>query len=156
MHLVKEECMANTSRSDVTLGRTWVARSVAVGAAVLAAVAGWVILEEVAGLDLRTPAFGESPAGQDITVAAVAVTAAVGSLAAWGLLALLERRTTRSQRNWLALVLTGFLISLMGPLSGTGITAGQRGALVLLHILTAAISIPLLYRSASLRERTDG
>jgi hypothetical protein len=78
----------------------------------------------------------------------VTVTSGVASLAAWGLLALLERLTAHPRTLWTAIAVLALLISLGGPLSGTGITSANRVALALMHLSVAAVLIPLLPRTA--------
>lgn len=127
----------------------------AVIAAVAAAVAGWFLIEAMAGVDLRAPAFDPRTGSQDIGLAAVVVTSLVASLAAWALLAVLERYVIRSRRIWTVLAAAGFVVSLGGPMSGTGIEASGRVLLLALHVIVAAVLIPLLYRTAvTPQERT--
>ena len=136
-------------------GRRRRRRLLAVMAAVVSAVVGWGLIESGAGVDLRAPAFDGSAIGQDIGLGAVIFTSLIGSLAAWGVLALLERHVGRPRRIWTVVALTGLLISLAGPMSGTGIGAGDRGLLALLHLVVAAVLIPLLYRTADIVNRTE-
>ncbi|MGH8915074.1 MAG: DUF6069 family protein [Acidimicrobiia bacterium] len=128
----------------------------AVVAAVLAAGAGWTVVEVLGGVDLRAPAFDGSGAGQDVGLVAVVLTSLVASLSAWGLLAVLERYLVRARRIWTVLVLTGFVISLGGPMSGTGIDATDRALLAVLHLIVAAVLIPLLYRTAAQLDERGG
>jgi hypothetical protein len=71
------------------------ARALAVIAAVLAALAVWVVTDPLLGVDLADPARPGSEELQSITPALVAGTGLVAALAGWGLLALLERFTAR-------------------------------------------------------------
>lgn len=116
---------------------------------VLAAAAAWAIIEGVAGVDLRAPAFDASTTSQDIGLLAVVVSSLVASLAAWGTLALLERSVSRPRRIWAALAIAGLFLSLGGPLSGTAIDTASRSLLVVLHVIVAAVLIPLFYRTAA-------
>ena len=124
-----------------------VPRLVAVVAAVAAALAVFAVIEGVMGVELQTPGFGSSGA-QDLGLVAVLVTSALAGAAAWGLLALLERWTSRPRRYWTIAVTFGFLISIGGPMSGTGISQDNRWLLLLLHVVVALVLIPLLYRTA--------
>ena len=127
----------------------------AVIAAVAAAVAGWILIEVFAGVDLRAPAFDARTGNQDIGLSAVILTSLVASLAAWGVLAVSERYVVRSRRIWTVLAVAGFVLSLGGPMSGTGIETSGRVLLVALHVIVAGVLIPLLYRtSATPPERT--
>ena len=130
-------------------------RLLAVIAAVGAAAGGWGVIERGAGVDLRAPAFDGSAIGQDVGLGTVIFTSLIGSLAAWGLLALLEHYVSRPRRTWTVVALTALLVSLAGPMSGTGIGAGDRGLLALLHLVVAAVLIPLLYRTADIVNTTE-
>lgn len=123
-------------------------RLAAVTAAVGAAVLTWIVIDVLAGVDLRAPVFDGFASGQDITFGAVVLVSGLASLGSWGLLALLERWTSRPRRIWTAVAILGFLISLGGPLSGTGISPENRWLLALLHLVVAAVLIPLMYRTA--------
>lgn len=124
-------------------------RLVAVSAAVAGAVAVWLIAQLGLGVDVRAPAFGPSQPSLPITAGQVLSTAALASLAGWGLLAMLERWTRKAAGTWLTIAILALLLSLGGPLSGTGVTATNRAVLVALHLVVGAVLIPLLYRSAS-------
>lgn len=122
-------------------------RLMAVVAAVGAALATFAMIEGVADVDLQTPGFGLNEA-QDLAFPAVLMASALAGATAWGLLALLERWTSRPRRYWTIVVTVGFLISIGGPMSGTGISQSNRLLLVLLHAVVAVVLIPLLYRTA--------
>ncbi len=123
-------------------------RAVAVASALLAALAVWFVAEVAFGLDLRRPAGSVGQATEDIDAVHVAFAAAVGSLAGWALLAILERFTSRARRAWTAIAVVALLVSLGGPLSGSGISTANRAVLVLMHVLVAAVVIPALGRTA--------
>lgn len=124
-------------------------RLLAVGGAALAALCVWVLATAAFDLDLRQPAFETGKDAQDLSAGWVVVVGAFAALAGWALLALLERFTERAARIWLVLAGVVFLFSLGGPLSGDGVTADNRLALLAMHAAVAAVVIPLLYRSAS-------
>ena len=126
-------------------------RPIAIVAAVVAAAAGWVLIEGIGGVDLHAPAFDGATTTQDIGLGSVVLTSLVASLTAWGLLAVLERYSVRPRRIWTILVAAGLVLSLGGPMSGTGIDSTNRGLLALLHLIVAAVLIPLLYRTATTR-----
>jgi len=67
------------------------------------------------------------------------VTVAVVSFLGWGLLAILERITVRARLTWYIVAVIGLVLSLGAPLSGTGVTAGDRIVLVLMHLTTGAV-----------------
>lgn len=125
------------------------ARLVAVVAAVLTVLVVWA-LAKLAVSDLRQPAFGAKP--QQLNAAIVVVAASIGSLLGWSGMALLEHLTSRPRRFWAMIAPVALLISLAGPLSGHGVSGGNRLALVLMHLAVATIIIPLLYRTSSSSE----
>src|SRR6266852_65817 len=73
-------------------------RILGVAGATLAAVAVWAIEVPLLGIRLETQ-FGNA-APQGVGIAAVVVSSLAGSLAGWGLLALLERRFARARAIW--------------------------------------------------------
>ncbi len=124
------------------------ARLTVVAGAVLAALAVWFVAEVVFGLDLRRPAASVGQVAEDVDAVHVAFSAAVGSLAAWGLLAVLERLTDRARGVWTVIAALALLVSLGGPLSGSGISTENRLVLVLMHLVVAAVVIFALHRTS--------
>ena len=116
----------------------------AVLGATAAAVAIWVVAT-AAGADL-TVSFGAGQPIQKITVINVVVAALVGSLAGWGLLALLRRFTTNARAIWTVIAILFALLSLGGPLSTISST-GTKVALVAMHLAVATVSIVGLRRT---------
>lgn len=132
------------SHSHTRMRRFW-----AVIAAVSAAVVSWAAIEFLVGVDLRAPAFNDSTGSGDIDLTAVVGASLAASLTAWALLAVLEHFATQARQIWIILTLAGLLLSLAGPLSGSGIDSEDRALLVVLHLVVAAVLIPLLYRTAA-------
>jgi hypothetical protein len=93
-------------------------RLAAVLTAVIAAVVLWAIAVHAAGIDLRSPGFGHSQKPAALNPGTVAVVSGLAGLAAWGLLALLERSTQRPRQIWTAAALIALVVSLGAPLSG--------------------------------------
>lgn len=127
--------------------KTFRRRATAVVAAVAVAAAAWILIELVAGFDLRGPVFDGSSANLDIGLLIVMFSTAIPTLLGWGLLALLERWTTRLRRIWTMVAIVVFILSLAQPLSGTGVGVTDRLLLELFHVLVAAVYIPLMRRS---------
>ena len=77
---------------------------------------------------------------------AVAAAGLLAGLAAWALLALLERVLARPGRAWTVIAVVVLAVSLAGPLGA----AGAAGAAVLagLHLVVAAVLVPGLGRTA--------
>jgi hypothetical protein len=118
---------------------------VAVLGATAAAVAIWLVAI-AAGADL-TVSFGPGQPIQKVTVVNVVVAALVGSLAGWGLLALLRRFTTKARAIWTVIAIIAGLLSLAGPLS-TISTAGTKAALIAMHLVVATVTIVVLRQTA--------
>ncbi len=114
---------------------------------VLSALVIWAIAEYGFDLDLHSPAFnGGDPA--DVGAVQVVGAALVGSLAGWALLALLEHVTSRAVSWWVVVAIIGLLVSLGGPLGGSGITASNRWTLALMHVVVGAVVIIGFARSS--------
>jgi Family of unknown function (DUF6069) len=124
-------------------------RLAAVLIAVIAAVVLWAIAVHAAGIDLRSPGFGHSQKPAALNPGTVAVVSGLAGLAAWGLLALLERSTQRPRQIWTAAALIALVVSLGAPLSGHGVSDASRGILACLHVLVAVTLIVLLGRTAA-------
>jgi uncharacterized protein DUF6069 len=120
-------------------------RALATMAAAGATFTLWMIAHPIAGADLVVDT-GSGPTTV-IPTAAVLVTVVAG-LAAWGLLALVERFSRRAAAIWSWIAGAVVLISLLGPL-GSAVGAGATAALVAMHLLTGAVLIPLMARSSA-------
>jgi Family of unknown function (DUF6069) len=145
---------ALTSRPAHSQAARRLRRPAAVVAVIMAAIALWAIAALAIGVNLQSPAFGPSQAPAALSAAAVAVTSGLAGLAAWGLLALLERTTRRPRQIWTVAALTALALSLGAPLSGHGISGASRVALACLHLLVGATLITLLGRTAAARHET--
>jgi hypothetical protein len=115
----------------------------AVLGATAAAVTIWAVAT-AAGADL-TVSFPGQPI-QKITVVSVVVAALVGSLAGWGLLALLRRFTAKARSVWTVTAIVAALLSLGGPLSAIA-SAGTKVWLASMHLAVAAVVIVVLRRT---------
>jgi hypothetical protein len=125
------------------MGRLRRNRILGVAGATLAAAAVWAIEVPLLGLRLQTQ-FGNT-APQDVGIGLVVVSALGGSLAGWGLLALLERRYARARTIWTWIALAFLLVSFSAPLSA-GTTTTTKFALAMMHLAVAAVLIPTLRR----------
>jgi multisubunit Na+/H+ antiporter MnhC subunit len=112
-------------------------RAITVVAAAAGALLLWTIDGPWAGHDL---AVRQGDAVQPVGPAAVVVTALVAGLAAWGLLALLERTMRRSVRTYRIIASIVLVLSLAGPL-GSGVGTSSRLALLAMHITVGAALI---------------
>src|SRR5258708_5511627 len=84
-------------------------RILGVAGATLAAAAIWVIEVPLPGIRLQTQ-FGNA-APQSVGGDLVVLSALAGSLAGWGLLAILERRFTRARTIWTGIAIAVLLVS---------------------------------------------
>src|SRR3984893_5175373 len=121
-------------------GRT---RLLGVAGATLAAVAVWMIQVPLLGIHLLTR-FGNA-APQSVGIDAVVLSSLAGSLAGWGLLAILERRFARARTIWTGIAIAVLLASFSLPVSA-GTTATTKVALAMMHLAVAAVLIPALRR----------
>src|SRR4029077_14692445 len=112
--------------------------------ATAAAVAIWIVAI-LAGAPL-TGSFWAGQTIQKVTVITVVVAALGGSLAGWGLLALLRRFTTNARAIWTVIAIIFALLSVGGPLS-TISSAGTKVALVAMHLVVATVVIVGLRRT---------
>ena len=108
-----------------------------------AAAAVWAIEVPLLGILLQTQ-FGNA-APQSVGIDLVVLSALAGSLAGWGLLAILERRFTRARTIWTGIAIAVLLASLSVPLSA-GTTTTSKVALAMMHLAVAAVLIPTLRR----------
>ncbi|MFG1891157.1 DUF6069 family protein [Micromonospora sp. NPDC049051] len=126
--------MRRTDTTWTTTRRTGRALTVAAGAA--GALLLWVLNDPWAGIDLTVR---EGEATRHIGPAAVVVAALVAGLAAWGLLALLERTVRRPARTFRVIALIVLVLSLAGPL-GSGV-GSSRLVLLGMHLTVGAALI---------------
>ena len=119
-------------------------RALTIVAAAGATFSVWTIAHLVAGADLVVDT-GSGPTV--VTPAAVVLVTVVAGLAAWGLLALLERLARRAAAIWSWIAGAVLVISLAGPI-GSAVGAGATAALVAMHLVTGAVLIPLMARSS--------
>ncbi|MEU8272436.1 DUF6069 family protein [Sphaerisporangium sp. NPDC049002] len=138
-----------TTRTDAApgrAGRTATRRALTVAGGTVAALAVWAVAGPVAGAGLTVQVGG---AVQPVGPGAVAVASLVAGLAAWALLASLERIVRRPGRLWTIIAVVVLVLSLLGPLGAVG--AGSMVALACMHLVVAAVLIPGLGRSARAR-----
>jgi hypothetical protein len=126
-------------------------RVVAVLATIMAPALVWLIATVGFGQHLYQPGFAGS-APQELNIWLAAAVAGIAALAGAGVLALIERIKRRPAQVWLVVSTAVLILSLGGPLSGEGIGTANKLALVSMHLAAGAVLIPLLYRSARLRQ----
>jgi hypothetical protein len=127
--------MQQDGTTRTTARRTGRAITVAAGAA--GALLLWVVNDPWAGVDLTVR---QVDATQHIGPAAVMGTALIAGLAAWGLLALLERTARRPARTFRIIASIVLVLSLAGPL-GSGIGVSSRLVLLGMHLAVGLVLI---------------
>jgi hypothetical protein len=144
--------LANESVTAVSRRSGPLAGLAVVGTAVVAAVVVWLVATQAFGMDLRAPSFDASQPSQAVGIGSVIVVSLLAALLGWGLYALLERFTpARARLIWTVVAVAFLLLSLGGPMSGTGTTGSSRAVLALLHLVVGATVIVGLPRVASRR-----
>ncbi|MDQ2698576.1 MAG: DUF6069 family protein [Actinomycetota bacterium] len=119
-------------------------RLLAVVAAVAAPLVVWVVASlSGASLEVISPVAGT----MRIDALLVIVTALALALAAWGMLALLERFTRSARRIW-TIVAVAVLVLSLPPLAFLDATVGTKVALAVMHIATGLTLILMLRRGA--------
>ena len=129
----------------LTVARPARTRAMAVIGAAIAAVVIWAIAVPLLGVHLLVR-FGAS-APQSVGIDYVIGASVIGALVGWGLLALLERRTTRARSIWTSAAIVAVLVSVALPL-GFGVSTSTKVTLALMHVAVAAVVIPAM-RSGS-------
>jgi hypothetical protein len=142
------------SKRPATLSRRRGDRVVAVIATVIAPVLVWLVATVGFGQRLYQPGFGGS-APQELSIWLVAAVAGIAALAGAGVLALIDRISRRPAQVWLLVSTAVLILSLGGPLSGEGIDTANKLALGSMHLAAGTVLIPLLYRSARLRQEEN-
>lgn len=134
--------------------RAWRLASIvlAIGAALIV----WAIAQQVAGISLRSPSFTPDQQPANVGALTVAVVSGLAGLAAWTLLAVLERATRHPRMLFRVIALAALLLSLGGPLSGQGVSAPDRAVLAILHVVVGAVLIGVLGATARRDVKTGG
>jgi hypothetical protein len=142
--------VARPAQPTTVLARPGATRALGVAGAAVAALTVWAVAVPLLGTQLMIR-FGSGSA-QTVGLDYVIGASLVGSLAGWGVLALLERRTPRARTLWTGAAIVVLLASLSLPL-GFGTTLATKATLGLMHLVVAAVIIPTLRRTS--RQRGD-
>ena len=122
-------------------------RPLAVLFALAATLAVWLIAS-LASVDLTVKS--ESADVQQVGLASVAIATLLAGVAACGLIALLQRVTSRPRTAFIVIAFALLLVSLAGPIL-LGQTNGARAFLTSMHLAAAGVLIPTLARPAVVR-----
>ncbi|GAA2878821.1 hypothetical protein Acy02nite_76960 [Actinoplanes cyaneus] len=128
--------MTNETNTATVPART-AGRLITIAAGTAGALLLWAVNDPWAGIDL---AVRQGSGVQHIGPVAVAVTALLAGLAAWGLLTILERTTRQPVRIYRIVTVIVLLISLAGPL-GSGIGLSTKLVLLGMHVTVGAALI---------------
>jgi hypothetical protein len=116
--------------------------------AVVAAVAVWVVAGPVSGVPFKIKSGSKT---QHVDAPTVVIITLIAGLAAWGVVALLERSSASSPRIlWTAIAVVVLALSLAGPF-GSGITQATKVSLACEHLAVAAVLIPGMARTLTRR-----
>jgi hypothetical protein len=119
-------------------------RLAVVGVTVAAALALWAIVAPVAGVELEAI---QGTRQIHVGPGSILFASAAMSLAGWGLLAFLERRTPNARKVWTILAVAACILSLGSPLV-SGIGVGAKLSLASLHLIVGATVVLGLRRTA--------
>jgi hypothetical protein len=117
-------------------------RILAVGLAVVAALIVWAI-SALAGIELEVT----SPVAGTLTIGALFTVAGAlpAALAAWGVLALLERRSQRARTLWTRIAIAVLVLS-VPPLAFLDATVTTKLILATMHLAVGLVLIVMLRR----------
>jgi hypothetical protein len=132
-------------RIDAALKAPWQIRAMAIVDAVILNVVILLAARVITG-DWPVATVGDDE--QTIGFAPVILVTVLAGLIAWGLLALLERMTSRAATIWTAIAVVVLLLSLFGSI-GSGVGTSSKVVLTLMHLGAAATIVPLMRRSAA-------
>ena len=117
-----------------------VVRALGIVGATAAALAVWTVSVPLLGTQLFIR-FGNS-APQPVGITAVVSAVVVGSLAGWGVLAVMEHRVKRARSIWTVVALGALLASIAMPLYAA-MSGSAAMTLVAMHLAVGAVVIPV-------------
>jgi len=138
--------LQRTGTTRTTARRT--GRAITIADAAAGALLLWVVTDPWAGIDLTVR---QGDTTQHISPVAVLGAALIAGLAAWGLLALLERTVRRPARTFRIIASTVLVLSLAGPL-GSGVGPSSRLVLLGMH-LTVGVALIIGLPGRRIRRR---
>ncbi len=128
-------------------------RAATIAAATLSPLLVWVIAVPLAGLDLVA---GAGATAQTVAPPAIVGATLVAGLAAWGVLALLERVSKRGRLIFTIVGWAFLALSLLGPVM-TGTAGAVLVVLLVMHVATGSTLVIGLPRAARVQHRgNDG
>jgi hypothetical protein len=147
---------ATASTNTTSAGRVSQRRLLAVnlGATVAAGAAteAWVAIARATGVHLAVgDPFGDPSSAVPITAGACAVSIAMCMVLGAALAALLNWRSARPARTYVAIAGALTFISLGAPLVSAGASTATKVTLIVAHLVAAAVIIPLVARCLAQR-----
>jgi hypothetical protein len=127
-------------------------RALSIAGATLAAAAVWVVAVRLLGTHLLVRFGADAP--QTVGIGLVVGASLAASLCAWGLLALLESRTSRARTIWTVVAVVVLLVSVSLPLTA-GVAVSTKATLALMHVAAASVLIPSLRRNSSAQPQSN-
>jgi uncharacterized protein DUF6069 len=128
----------STGSAPGARAKTRKTRALTVAAAIIAAVLLWIIAVPVGGTDLLTETAAGSPPAE-VPFAGVIISPLFLGLVGWGLLALLERFSSKGRMIWTIIAVVVLLVSFAGPATAT--TTGAMLWLSAMHVAVGGILI---------------
>lgn len=135
--------MSSTNRS------TFIPRLGVVLLAVAAAAAGWAV--ETHAMKINLEVGSKASSATQVKLAYAIFASGLAGLAAWALLAQLERYAKNPARTWTIIAVCAFVVSLLGPTGA--LTTSAKVGLMCLHAAVALILIVGLRQTASATSR---
>lgn len=134
------------SAAQITVPSSTRIRVVVIAAAAAGAAVTWLVARTSIG-DPLTVSFNGTQ--QNVNVVSAILVATLAGALGWVLLAVLDRRVTKSQQLWTAIASVVLLLSLSGPISADA-TTGTKIALVAMHLVVGVVLIAGLRRTTAL------
>lgn len=139
--------LAPSSPQQLTSSRRRLLRAGTVVAAAVTGAIGWIVAAQLIGLQLSVVNLGQA---QDVSLASAIVGGLVPGLAAWALLAILERFAKSARLIWTVIAIVVLVLSLASPLMAQA-SLSTTIALLCLHVAVGAVLIIGLRRSSAAR-----
>jgi hypothetical protein len=140
------------SRAALPSGPVWRVGLLAAGAATLANVVAWVVLQRLLDADLRIPTRPGGAELQALPVGPVILVTLLTGVAGAGVLWLLSRRGPSGVRLWAFLAVAFGVLSSLAAFS-LDVTLGRQLGLVLFHLLATVVVLAVVRQQLGPRAR---
>jgi hypothetical protein len=140
--------LGGSTRAAATMaGSRRLTRALATVGGAVAALVVWFVAKYAFDVELQVRQLGSTEVA-DVTAFMVIVSALIGALVGWALLAILERFVERARTLWTWIALAGLVLSFASPLTAQDATGGTKLALSIMHVAVAAVVIPIFARTS--------